>query len=45
LIAENAYETQGRFEGAEPFETVNFRQLGSAASVPDVPKDAPIMTY
>lgn len=44
----NAYETDvGRFEGAEPLETVNFRDSWEVlqARLSEVPKDAPIMTY
>lgn len=44
----NGYETDvGRFEGAEPLETTNFRETWDALKdrLKDTPKDAPIMTY
>ena len=48
LDCRNAYETQvGRFEGAEPLNTENFRDSWDvlAERLANVPKDAPIMTY
>jgi predicted sulfurtransferase len=44
----NGYETSvGRFEGAEPLETENFRETWGVLRnrLKGVPKDAPIMTY
>jgi predicted sulfurtransferase/predicted O-methyltransferase YrrM len=44
----NAYETNvGRFEGAIPLETTNFKETWHVLKeqLADTPKDAPIMTY
>jgi predicted sulfurtransferase/predicted O-methyltransferase YrrM len=48
LDCRNTYETDvGRFEGAEPLETENFRDSWTVLEerLSEVPKDAPIMTY
>eukprot|EP00970_Alexandrium_tamarense_P004107 scaffold693_cov200-Alexandrium_tamarense.AAC.109 len=48
LDCRNDYETQvGKFELAEPLNTVNFRDSWEVLKdrLKDVPKDAPIMTY
>lgn len=48
LDCRNDYETSiGRFEGAEPLETTNFRDSWDVLDerLKDMPKDAPIMTY
>jgi hypothetical protein len=48
LDCRNSYETNvGRFEGAEPLDTENFRESWDVLKerLKDVPKDAPIMTY
>lgn len=44
----NTYETSvGRFEGAVPLQTTNFKETWDALKeqLADTPKDAPIMTY
>jgi predicted O-methyltransferase YrrM/rhodanese-related sulfurtransferase len=48
LDCRNTYETDvGRFEGAEPLNTENFRESWDALKerLKDTPRDAPIMTY
>ena len=48
LDCRNNYETDvGRFEGAEPLDTENFRESWDVLKerLADTPKDAPIMTY
>lgn len=48
LDCRNTYETTvGRFEGAEPLDTENFRDSWKVLEerLADTPKDAPIMTY
>ena len=48
LDCRNTYETSvGRFEGAEPLDTTNFRDSWDILKdrLKDTPKDAPIMTY
>jgi predicted sulfurtransferase len=48
LDCRNNYETSvGRFEGAEPLETENFRESWDVlkSRLADTPKDSPIMTY
>jgi predicted sulfurtransferase/predicted O-methyltransferase YrrM len=48
LDCRNGYETSvGRFDGAEPLETENFRETWDVLRnrLKDVSKDAPIMTY
>ncbi|CAB9527012.1 UPF0176 protein YceA [Seminavis robusta] len=48
LDCRNDYETNiGKFDGAEPLETTNFRESWDVLGkrLEDVPKDAPIMTY
>ena len=48
LDCRNNYETDvGRFEGAEPLDTVNFRESWNVLKerLADTPKDAPLFTY
>ena len=48
LDCRNDYESDiGRFEGAEPLDTTNFRESWNVLKdrLENVPKDAPIMTY
>ena len=48
LDCRNSYETEvGRFEGAEPLNTENFRDSWDVLKerLTETPKDAPIMTY
>ena len=48
LDCRNTYETSvGKFEGAEPLDTTNFRDSWDVLKdrLKDTPKDAPIMTY
>ena len=48
LDCRNDYESNiGRFEGAEPLDTLNFRDSWDVLKdrLENVPKDAPIMTY
>ena len=48
LDCRNDYETSvGRFEGAEPLNTENFRDSWDVLKekLKDTPKDAPVMTY